>query len=105
MIEIVVARDYTDSPGGRYISDGEYSGEDFREKLLIPKFKEALKINDKLRVNLDGCFGYPSSFIDEAFGGLAKQFGKEVVLEHLEIISLDQPSLHEEIIKDIKKKR
>lgn len=36
---IYIARDYSDTPAGRYKSDGNYSGERFREELLYPALK------------------------------------------------------------------
>lgn len=99
MIIINIAKDYTDAPGGRYKKDGEYSGEDFREKLLYPKYVEAIESGEKLQVNLDGCYGYPSSFVDEAFGGLARQLKRRDILDNMEVISNDEPG----ILDDIKK--
>lgn len=102
VITLSVAKDYSDTPGGRYITDGPYSGEDFRETVLLPKYEEAVKLGEKLLIDLDGTFGYPSSFRDEAFGGLAKIKGAEAVLRVLEFVSLDQPSLIRDIEKDIR---
>jgi hypothetical protein len=102
MIEINIAKDYSDTPGGRFIKEGPFSGEDFRETLLLPKYILAIDNNETLIVNMDGCFGYPSSFIDEAFGGLAKIYGSSEVLKHIDIISNDEPGLVEKIKKSIK---
>lgn len=66
---IDVAVDFSIVPGGRYRSDGPNSGEEFREKFLLPSVKEF----EKVIVNLDGTRGYPSSFLDEAFAGLARK--------------------------------
>ena len=40
---IKVATEYSKTPGGRTRKDGPYSGEDFRETILIPKYEEAKK--------------------------------------------------------------
>lgn len=69
MTEIVVARDFSKTPGGRYITDGPHSGEEFRESVLVPRLKEG----DVLTIVLDGARGYPSSFLDEAFAGLVRK--------------------------------
>lgn len=61
--------------------------------ILIPKFEQAKSKNTVLEINLDGCFGYPSSFLDEAFGGLAKKYGSENVLKVIRFICNDQPTL------------
>lgn len=100
-IIINIATDYTDTPGGRYIKDGKYSGEDFRETMLFPKYMEAVNEGVMLEVNLDGCFGYPSSFLDEAFGGIAKALKRRDILDNIIIISNDQPGLYDDIKKSI----
>ena len=81
---INIAADFSKTPGGRYLTDGPASGEDFRERLLIP----ALKDNQTVIVELDGTRGYPSSFLEEAFGGLVRkldlsqaEFAKKVHLK------------------------
>lgn len=97
---IRISRDYSETLGARYISDGEFSGEDFRENFLLPRFKEALKTGDHIVIDFDGGYGNPVSFVEEAFGGLARQYGAETVLKVLNIknfISYDEPSLIEEV--------
>jgi len=59
-------------PGGRFIADGPYSGEWFREEFLRPAVAEALSQNDVVNVELDGAPGYGSSFLEESFGGLIR---------------------------------
>ena len=101
MIKINIANDYTDTPGGRFVKDGPFSGEDFRQKILIPKYREAVNNGSILEIDFDGCYGYPSSFLDEAFGGLAKSEKNHDVLKNIKIISHDQPSLFEDIKKSV----
>ena len=96
-MEINIAKEYTTSPGPRHIDQGEFSGEHFRETLLKPRFSKALEQGEKLIINLDGGYGYPTSFLDEAFGGLARQLSSEVVLKNIELISDEEPSLISEI--------
>ena len=96
MIEINIASEYSKTPGGRYKSEGEYSGEDFREKVLIPKYKEASANNELLRINLDGGYGYGSSFLEEAFGGLVRVMdGVDISL--MLFVSDEEPQLVEDI--------
>ena len=96
MVKIIVSAEFSKIPGGRYISDGDYSGEEFRDKCLIPKFK-SLKENQILLIDLDGAYGYPTSFLEEVFGGLARIFGPEIVLKMLSFKSDEEPSLIDEI--------
>ena len=57
----------------------QYRVEDY---LLKP-----IKSGDILNVDLDNTAGYMSSFLDEAFGNLIYDFGKNIVEQHLHIIS------------------
>lgn len=100
-MKIVIAKDFTDNPGARYYSDGKYSGQEFLIECLKPAFEESIKKNEKLIVDLDDTWGYASSFISASFGCLSKIFGKEKVLERLELISKDEPSLKSKIYDEI----
>lgn len=99
MIRIDVCEEFTDAPGPRFKSFGKFSGEEFREDFLIPKLEEAIDKKDILEINLDGTYGYPTSFLEEAFGGLSEhyKFDSELILKHIAFISNDEPSLIEEI--------
>lgn len=88
---IIVISDYSKSPGPRYCRQGDDSGEDFYHKVLNKKFKEAFDKNLELEINLDGPDGYASSFLDEAFGNLVFDFGKENVKKRIKIISNEEP--------------
>ena len=96
-MKIKISTDFSETPGARYKNEGDYSGEEFREEILKPKFCEAKKKGEVLIIDLDGGYGYPTSFLEEAFGGLARIYGPSDVLERLEFISGDEPSLIEEI--------
>ena len=87
MKEIVVGRDFSDAPAGRYLTDGPFSGQAFRENCLIP----ALQAGDVVSVDLSGTFGYGSSFLEEAFGGLVRSglFDKEELDAKLKIVARD----------------
>lgn len=83
---INVGIDFTRFPGGRYREDGAFSGEQFREDVLIP----ALQDNGMLTVFLDGAEGYPSSFLEEAFGGLVRAgFDRRDLRARLKVIARD----------------
>lgn len=92
MTTIRISEEYSETLGARYIEEGEFSGEDFRKNFLIPRFKTALGSGEKITIDLDGGYGNPVSFLEEAFGGLAREYGTDKVLEVLQFVSLDEPS-------------
>lgn len=100
MIVIDIAKNYTRTPGGRYISDGEYSGEDFRERILYPNYLRAVEMKEKIQVNFDGCYGFPSCFLEEAFGGLVRKVDEKAskIIKRFKFISVDDSY----VIKQIK---
>lgn len=65
---INVARDFTPYPAGRFRKHGRFTGQVFREDLLVP----ALRDFDVVLVDFNGTEGVRSSFLDEAFGGLVR---------------------------------
>lgn len=81
--------DHAPSPGGRYIKDGEFSGEWFRNEFLVPALRNAVAGDDTLTVELDGTSGYGSSFLEEAFGGLIRKryFEPQIVRSKLKIVA------------------
>ena len=87
MKEIHIATDFSRAPAGRYCGDGPRSGEEFREKYLVP----ALRSGERVVVYLDGVEGYGSSFLEEAFGGLVRVngFQSDNLLEILMIETKD----------------
>jgi hypothetical protein len=91
MIEIKVVTDFSFAPGARDYDDGKDSGQEFYETLLKIKFKEALDKNLKLKIDLDGVEGYPSSFLSESFGLLGNEFGADEVWNRLILISNEVP--------------
>jgi hypothetical protein len=101
-IHLSVAREFTDTPGPRSREEGEHSGQEFLETLLKPKFQQAISQGTKLLVDLDGTEGYATSFLEAAFGGLAREFGPEKVLEHIEFKCDDEPYLEDEIKRYIR---
>jgi hypothetical protein len=100
-IELNIAEEYTKTPGGRHKAEGKYSGEEFREVLLRPAFIKAKETNDELVVDLDGGYGYATSFLEEAFGGLARETQDPAVL-NIRLISDEEPSLIEKILQYMK---
>jgi|LUMS01.1.fsa_nt_gb hypothetical protein len=70
---IDIAKEYTQYPGGRYEDDGDGNGTTFRVRFLVPALRAAH--GKPLLIILDGAAGYPSSFLEEAFGGLVREEG------------------------------
>ena len=103
MIKINVARDFSDAPGGRTIKEGPFSGEEFRDKILKPKYIEAEKTNQKLLIEFDGAFGYSTSFLEESFGGLVRVLRIKGILTNIEIVSNEDFSLENDIEKYVSK--
>ena len=66
------------------------------------RFEEAEKAGEKLLIDLDGGSGYPTSFLEEAFGGLARLLTTERVLKVLEYKSEDEPYLRSDIDRYIR---
>ncbi|HEY5036126.1 MAG TPA: STAS-like domain-containing protein [Chthoniobacterales bacterium] len=86
MNKIRIASAFSEVPLGRYPSDGEFSGERFREEFLKPALEEGGVI-----VQIDGTEGYGSSFLEEAFGGLVRKgyYTPVQLHERLEIETAD----------------
>lgn len=100
--QIILASDFSDHPGARYRKDGEWSGEQFLEDILMPKFIKAVDNGYILFIDLDKVFGYPSSFVSGSFGRLSIEKGAELVLKHTKFKSDENPIRLENIIKAIK---
>ena len=96
-LEISVARDFSTTPGARSTSEGKFSGEEFLKRVLLPKFETVLESGAKIHIDLDGVAGYATSFLEAAFGGLAREFGPERAIAHIDLKSADEPHLIDEI--------
>ena len=102
MLKIKITEDFSDITGGRTREQGNFSGEAFFEDLLEPKFVEAKNLNEKLLIDFDDSYGYNPSFLEQAFGELARKYGVDLVLQVLELKSDDELSLIDDVIKYIK---
>lgn len=98
---IKVSDVFSDAPGGRLRGHGPKSGQEFREDILLPAYENA-QPGEKVVIDLDGCFGFATSFLEEAFGGLAREKGVANVFSRLEFVCNDEPPLIDEIGKYIK---
>jgi len=97
---VITVKSFCENPGPRYISQGDDSGEKFYHDVLNKAFYDAVNSKKKLIVNLDSTSGYASSFLDEAFGNLIFDFGKELVENNVEIISNEEPEWKDMIFKE-----
>ncbi len=95
-IRLSVAKDFSRTPGPRRAKEGKFSGEEFLT-LLRQRYDEAVARKTKLLVDLDGAAGYATSFLEAAFGGLARAIPPDEVLNTIELKSDDEPDLIEEI--------
>ena len=84
---INICKDFSETPGARYRLEGDFSGEEFREDILKPKFEEIKETNEKMIIELDG--------------GMARIYGSKMIKDKLEFISNDEPSLVDEILSYI----
>lgn len=91
MMKYKISEQFSSTVGGRYRSDGKYSGEEFREDVLKYLFRHALENKETLEIDLDDTYGYPSSFLEESFGGLARIYDKDLINKYILIKSDDDP--------------
>lgn len=100
MKNIVIAKEFSRTPFGRYTTDSPNSAERFRRELLVP----ALKGEDsQIVVDFRGiALGVGSSFLEEAFGGLIRKEGfLKANIKNRLIIKSDVPFYKEQIDKFI----
>ena len=90
---INICNDFSDTPGGRYKNEGIYSGEEFRETILLPAYEKIENSSEKLEINFDNCFGFATSFLEEAFGGLVRIHRKMNSFKKYIIISEDDETI------------
>lgn len=98
-MKIKIATDFSRIPGARFLSEGDFPGEEFREKILLPKLKEAIEKKEKLEIDLDGTAGLGTSFLEESFGGLIREDNMDykIIIDTISFISEDDPDYIDEI--------
>lgn len=99
---LIIAEEFSDTPGARDREDGDFSGQEFLEDLLQKRFDRAVTEKYILLVDLDGLWGWPSSFISGSFGKLSMAVGAEIILKHLDFKSTKRPSRIEKVVHEIK---
>jgi len=94
---IRIASDFARNPGARYRTDGPKSGQEFRDDMLLGAFARARDAGVTLLIDFDGADGYATSFLEETFGGLARKYSADLVLETLRFKSDEEPGLIDEV--------
>ncbi|APG52639.1 STAS-like domain-containing protein [Proteus mirabilis] len=98
-MKTIFIKDFSRFPGPRYKYLGEFSGEEFRDDILIPAIKNN---NGDIEINLDGVLGYGSSFLEETFGGLVRHgVDKDLILKIRDRIISSDESIKQEVISYI----
>jgi hypothetical protein len=102
-MRISIRKDFAVAPGFRLRVNGNHSGQEFREDILVPKLRAAIEAGEVLVVDLDGTAGYAPSFLEESFGGLIREEGFTVaqLARFLDFNSTEEPQLIEETRKYI----
>lgn len=91
MNEVRVASRFSRHLGGRYKKDGPWSGEAFRDAVLLDSVEKALKTGEPVLINFDGVAGTPTSFLEEAFGGLLRARPHWKLDEIKAVVTIDAP--------------
>jgi len=92
---IMIAIEFGDTAGARDYEDGDFSGKEFYDKFLLPRFEKALEGKYILLIDLNNFWGWPSSFVSGSFGILSKKFNAETVLKHIKIKCESNPMKEE----------
>ena len=70
-IVIHVAHEFSNNLGGRKITDGKFSAEEFQNSFLIPAIE---KNPEQITIILDELYGIPAAWLEETFGGIYRRF-------------------------------
>lgn len=100
-MNISISQGFSDVPAGRFLTDGNWTGQKFREEILVPALKKADKAHPVI-VDINDVEGYGSSFLEEAFGGLVRKEGytKEKLDDILKIKANEIFAIYKDIISE-----
>nr|WP_250807492.1 STAS-like domain-containing protein [Neorhizobium tomejilense] len=87
--------EYCVQPGPAKTTEGPFSGEEFRKTRLGPALREAINNDRYLQVLIDTKSRPTAGFLDEAFGGLAREsegFTPHELTEHLSATNVTEES-------------
>ena len=102
MRKIVIATDFSETPGGRTPKEGEFSGAEFRNSILEPAYKACIENNENLTIDFDHCYGIGTSFLEEAFGGLVREYKYKNILDNIILVANDDETILEKVSKYIR---
>ena len=88
-VTIHVASQFSETPFGRYRSDGPESGQVFRDDFLLPY----LRAGKRIVIDIDGVAGLPSSFWEESLGGAVRAGIPAAIMRNLVTIEANQSDL------------
>lgn len=86
-------KDFSEFPGGRFIVNGPYSGEEYRTEVLKP----ALESCELVDLDFAGVFVAAPSFLDEAFGAIVKELGPSEFRRRFQFRSDEDPDILKQI--------
>lgn len=86
-LKIKISTDYSNKPYNRIM------GGNFRDSILIKKYAEAECNNDILEIDFDDCYGFGTSFLEEAFGGMVRKYHKHGMLKRIKFISTEDETI------------
>lgn len=90
-----IADEFSKTPGAHNRQSGRFSGEEFFETVLEPKYLAAREEETYLIVDLDGTAGYANSFLAYVFGRLELDYPG--ARRFIMLVSLDEPYLVDDI--------
>lgn len=94
--KIVRVRDFTTLPGPREKKDGPNSAEEFFETCI----DGYVFSDDRLSIDFDGTWGYPSSFISQLAGHLVELYESyDKVKRMVNVVSLEEPGMEQRLFK------
>lgn len=94
-MEIKIAEDYTEIPSGKI------NGFALSINHIIPAIYKSKKSNEKLKLNLDGTYGYSTVFLKSMIQTVIDFYGNGA-WKDIEIISKEEPYLIQDINNYIK---
>lgn len=75
-MKLEIARDHFKyTSGKRYRREGEYSGEEFRDEILYPRWLMCEQMKSFMEINFDQLTGYTDEWLEEVFGGFIRKYG------------------------------